>query len=89
MVYEITRRQWWDEDQTIDGVGFGIQDSVTAFQTSFFSFLSLVFAIYSGNTMAFLYEVIPFPPRLSPPPLGPLHLCRFNVQQEHLMSSQF
>lgn len=33
------------------------QDSVTAFQTSFFSFLSLVFAIYSGNTMAFLYEV--------------------------------
>jgi hypothetical protein len=35
----------------------GVQDSVTAFQTSFFSFLSLVFAIYSGNTMAFLYEV--------------------------------
>ena len=34
-----------------------MQDSVTAFQTSFFSFLSLVFAIYSGNTMAFLYEV--------------------------------
>lgn len=32
------------------------KDSVTAFQTSFFSFLSLVFAIYSGNTMAFLYE---------------------------------
>ena len=34
-----------------------VQDSVTAFQTSFFSFLSLVFAIYSGNTMAFLYDV--------------------------------
>ena len=34
-----------------------LQDSVTAFQTSFFSFLSLVFAIYSGNTMAFLYDV--------------------------------
>jgi len=33
------------------------KDSVTAFQTSFFSFLSLVFAIYSGNTMAFLYDV--------------------------------
>lgn len=32
------------------------KDSVTAFQTSFFSFLSLVFAIYSGNTMAFLYD---------------------------------
>ena len=30
---------------------------MTAFQTSFFSFLSLVFAIYSGNTMAFLYDV--------------------------------
>ena len=42
----------------------GLQDSVTAFQTSFFSFLSLVFAIYSGNTMAFLYDVswpIPYP----------------------------
>lgn len=36
-----------------------LQDSVTAFQTSFFSFLSLVFAIYSGNTMAFLYDVRP------------------------------
>ena len=35
------------------------KDSVTAFQTSFFSFLSLVFAIYSGNTMAFLYDVGP------------------------------
>lgn len=35
------------------------KDSVTAFQTSFFSFLSLVFAIYSGNTMAFLYDVRP------------------------------
>ena len=33
------------------------KDNVTAFQTSFFSFLSLVFAIYSGNTMAFLYDV--------------------------------
>ena len=33
------------------------RDSVTAFQTSFFSFLSLVFAIFSGNTMAFLYDV--------------------------------
>ncbi|KAK9835192.1 hypothetical protein WJX81_004896 [Elliptochloris bilobata] len=32
------------------------RDSVTAFQTSFFSFLSLVFAIFSGNTMAFLYD---------------------------------
>ncbi|KAK9864900.1 hypothetical protein WJX84_009860 [Apatococcus fuscideae] len=32
------------------------KDSVTAFQTSFFSFLSLCFAIYSGNTMAFLYD---------------------------------
>ena len=32
---------------------------MTAFQTSFFSFLSLVFAIYSGNTMAFLYDVSP------------------------------
>jgi hypothetical protein len=35
------------------------KDNVTAFQTSFFSFLSLVFAIYSGNTMAFLYDVSP------------------------------
>ena len=35
------------------------RDSVTAFQTSFFSFLSLVFAIFSGNTMAFLYDVRP------------------------------
>ena len=35
------------------------KDNVTAFQTSFFSFLSLVFAIYSGNTMAFLYDVRP------------------------------
>eukprot|EP00884_Botryococcus_braunii_P011500 jgi/Botrbrau1/20350/Bobra.0006s0019.2 len=32
------------------------KDNVTAFQTSFFSFLSLIFAIYSGNTMAFLYD---------------------------------
>jgi hypothetical protein len=33
------------------------QESVTAFQTSFFSCLSLLFAIFSGNSMAFLYEV--------------------------------
>lgn len=38
------------------------KDNVTAFQTSFFSFLSLVFAIYSGNTMAFLYDVRPTHP---------------------------
>lgn len=38
---------------------FLVQDNVTAFQTSFFSFLSLIFAIYSGNTMAFLYDVSP------------------------------
>ena len=38
-----------------------VQDSVTAFQTSFFSFLSLCFAIYSGNTMAFLYDVSSLP----------------------------
>ena len=30
---------------------------MTAFQTSFFSCLSLLFAIFSGNSMAFLYEV--------------------------------
>jgi hypothetical protein len=44
------------------------KDNVTAFQTSFFSFLSLVFAIYSGNTMAFLYDVRPRPPPTSSPP---------------------
>ena len=38
---------------------------MTAFQTSFFSFLSLVFAIYSGNTMAFLYDVRQLSPACS------------------------
>ena len=31
--------------------------NVTPFQNSFFSVLSLLFAIFSGNSMAFLYDV--------------------------------
>ena len=63
-----TATAWYAHPQLLDiaahVLNLDFKDNVTAFQTSFFSFLSLVFAIYSGNTMAFLYDVSP-PPRLS------------------------
>jgi hypothetical protein len=45
------------KDTTLRACVAVVQDQVTAFQSSFFSFLSLLFAIYSGNTMGFLYNV--------------------------------
>ena len=56
-----TATAWYAHPQLLDiaahVLNLDFKDNVTAFQTSFFSFLSLVFAIYSGNTMAFLYDV--------------------------------
>ena len=58
-----TATAWYAHPQLLDiaahVLNLDFKDNVTAFQTSFFSFLSLVFAIYSGNTMAFLYDVSP------------------------------
>lgn len=55
-----TATAWYAHPQLLDiaahVLNLDFKDNVTAFQTSFFSFLSLVFAIYSGNTMAFLYD---------------------------------
>ena len=60
-----TATAWYAHPQLLDiaahVLNLDFKDNVTAFQTSFFSFLSLVFAIYSGNTMAFLYDVSPLP----------------------------
>ena len=47
--------------------------NVTPFQNSFFSVLSLLFAIFSGNSMAFLYDVRAAAAALS---LLPLHFCK-------------
>lgn len=53
---------WVAHPYLLDVVGYALdlnwrESSVTPFQNSFFSVLSLLFAIFSGNSMGFLYDV--------------------------------
>mmetsp|Transcript_10894 Transcript_10894/g.32646 ORF Transcript_10894/g.32646 Transcript_10894/m.32646 type:complete len:500 (+) Transcript_10894:173-1672(+) len=52
---------WVAHPYLLDVVGYALdlnwrESSVTPFQNSFFSVLSLLFAIFSGNSMGFLYD---------------------------------
>lgn len=52
---------WFAHPYLLDIVGYVLdlnwrESSVTPFQNSFFSVLSLLFAIFSGNSMGFLYD---------------------------------
>jgi len=81
-----TATAWYAHPQLLDiaahVLNLDFKDNVTAFQTSFFSFLSLVFAIYSGNTMAFLYDVSSLLPQPSVHTALPSHF----VIARHLIS---